>query len=141
MKGKHLPRFLPWIIAGCSYALIAVLISTKLINPYWQQIIQFALIMMISALGLNLIYGYTGQFSLGQAAFYGIGAYTSALITKSFPHGGIPIFILSMFVAVAVVAVVALLIGPSCVSSPTTSASPRWPSALSSRFCSIMPTP
>ncbi len=102
---------MPWLAVGFAYALITLLMYTKMINPYWQQIIQFALIMMISALGLNLIYGYTGQFSLGQAAFYGIGAYTSALITKSFPQGGIPVFIVSMLAAVAVVAVVAFLIG------------------------------
>jgi branched-chain amino acid transport system permease protein len=104
-------RLAPWAIAVLAYVVIAVLISARVINPYWQQIIQFALIMSISALGLNLIYGYTGQFSLGQAAFYGIGAYTSAFITKSFPHGGIPIFVASMFAAVGLVAVVAFLIG------------------------------
>jgi branched-chain amino acid transport system permease protein len=38
--------------------------------------------MTISALGLNLIYGFTGQFSLGHAAFFGIGAYTSAFVIK-----------------------------------------------------------
>jgi branched-chain amino acid transport system permease protein len=38
--------------------------------------------MAISALGLNLIYGFTGLFSLGHAAFYGVGAYTAALLTK-----------------------------------------------------------
>jgi branched-chain amino acid transport system permease protein len=111
--GRHpvLGRIMPWAVAVLAYAVMAALISLKVINPYWQQIIQFALIMAVSALGLNLIYGYTGQFSLGHAAFYGIGAYTSALITKSFPQGGLPMFVLSLFAAVAVVAVVALLIG------------------------------
>ena len=104
-------RIVPWAAALLAFVVITVLISSRAINPYWQQILQFALIMAISALGLNLIYGYTGQFSLGHAAFYGIGAYTSALITKSFPHGGIPIFMLSMLAAVAVVAAVAVLIG------------------------------
>lgn len=110
-QASALGRVAPWAITVLAYAVITVLISTRMINPYWQQIIQFALIMAISGLGLNLIYGYTGQFSLGHAAFYGIGAYTSALITKSFPHGGIPMFVLSMLVAVAVVAAVAFLIG------------------------------
>ena len=40
--------------------------------------------MIIASLGLNVIYGYTGQFSLGHAAFYGIGAYASALLTHVF---------------------------------------------------------
>jgi branched-chain amino acid transport system permease protein len=76
-----------WIFVAVGYGVIQTLMSLHILNPYWQQIIQFAGIMTISALGLNLIYGYTGQFSLGHAAFYGIGAYTSALITKSLPHG------------------------------------------------------
>nr|MBC7243763.1 branched-chain amino acid ABC transporter permease [Chloroflexota bacterium] len=41
----------------------------------------FPCIMAIICLGLNLIYGFNGQFSLGQWGFYGIGAYTAALIT------------------------------------------------------------
>jgi len=104
-------KLLPWIIIVCVFIVLQMLISTKIINPYWLQIIQFACIMAISALGLNLIYGYTGQFSLGHAAFYGIGAYTSALITKSYPQGGILIFLLAMLIAVLVAALIAFLIG------------------------------
>ena len=37
-------------------------------------------IFTILALSLNLLLGYTGQLSLGHAAFFGIGAYTSALL-------------------------------------------------------------
>lgn len=84
---------------------------TGLLNPYWQQILGFAGIMVISALGLNIIYGYTGQFSLGHAAFYGIGAYTSALVTKTLPHTGVFGFLLSCVIAIIVVAVTAFLIG------------------------------
>ncbi len=54
------------------------------LNPYWIQIFEFACIFAVSALGLNVIYGYTGLFSLGHAAFYGIGAYTAALLMKSY---------------------------------------------------------
>ena len=38
-------------------------------------------IFMMLAMGLNIITGYTGQVSLGHAAFFGIGAYTSALLS------------------------------------------------------------
>ena len=45
-------------------------------------------ISVILALSLNIITGYCGQISLGHAAFYGIGAYTSALLTQSgWPFG------------------------------------------------------
>lgn len=105
----------PWMFnAGIilfAFAALQSLFSTNVINPYWQQIVQFAGIMVISALGLNLIYGYTGQFSLGHAAFYGLGAYASALVTRSLPHAGVLGFVLSFGAAVAVVALVAFLIG------------------------------
>jgi branched-chain amino acid transport system permease protein len=104
-------KFLPVFLFVITYLVIEGLIQLRLLNPYWQQIIQFAAIIAISALGLNLIYGYTGQFSLGHAAFYGIGAYTSALITKSFPHGGLAVFFVSVVAAVVAVAIVAFLIG------------------------------
>jgi len=104
-------KILPILLFILAYLLIQSLILLRVLNPYWQQIIQFAGLMAISALGLNLIYGYTGQFSLGHAAFYGIGAYTSALVTKSYPHGGLPVFIASLIAAVIVVAIVAFLIG------------------------------
>jgi len=93
------------------YLVILGLIRSNIVNPYWQQVIQFAGIMTISALGLNLIYGYTGQFSLGHAAFYGIGAYTSAFITVSFSRAGLPIFAASLIAAIVIVGVVAFLIG------------------------------
>lgn len=98
------------VIAGI-YVVLTALMALHIINPYWQQILQYAGIMMVSALGLNLIYGYTGQFSLGHAAFYGIGAYTSALVTSKVPTGGVPIFLLSFSAAIVVVALTAFLIG------------------------------
>lgn len=104
-------RLIPVISVLSGYVILQILISTGILNPYWQQIIGFAGIMTISALGLNIIYGYTGQFSLGHAAFYGLGAYTAALITKSFPHAGIFGFVLSFFCAGIIVALVAFLIG------------------------------
>ncbi len=52
-----------------------------LANPYYLHILIMAGIFAILALSLNLLLGYTGQLSLGHAAFFGIGAYTSALLT------------------------------------------------------------
>jgi branched-chain amino acid transport system permease protein len=54
------------------------------INPYYYQIIIYAGINIILASSLNLINGYTGQFSLGHAGFMAIGAYLSAAISTYF---------------------------------------------------------
>jgi branched-chain amino acid transport system permease protein len=98
-----------WLCLAAIYALVLVTGLTGALNPYWMQIIQFAGIMTISALGLNVIYGYTGQFSLGHAAFYGIGAYTAALITKSL--GAAWSFIPALIVGAIAAGVIAFLIG------------------------------
>ena len=56
----------------------------EVLNPYWIQIFEHACIVAVSALGLNIIYGFTGLFSLGHAAFYGVGAYTAAFLMKTY---------------------------------------------------------
>ena len=50
-------------------------------NPYQLHTLIMAGIFAVLALSLNLLLGYTGQLSLGHAAFFGIGAYASALLT------------------------------------------------------------
>lgn len=50
-------------------------------NNYVLGLLAFVAINTIIAVGLNLVMGYAGQVSLGHAAFFGIGAYTSAILT------------------------------------------------------------
>lgn len=50
-------------------------------NPYHLHTLIMAGIFAVLALSLNLLLGYTGQLSLGHAAFFGIGAYASALLS------------------------------------------------------------
>jgi branched-chain amino acid transport system permease protein len=90
---------------------ISLLIAMGLVNPYWVQILQLACVVAISAQGLNIIYGYTGLFSLGHAAFYGIGAYTAAYLMKT--HGGDSqaAFFLALLAGGGAAAAVAFLIG------------------------------
>ena len=63
------------------FAVIQVLMSLGILNSFWNTILRLAGVMAIVSLGLNLIYGFNGQFSLGQFGFYAIGAYTAADIT------------------------------------------------------------
>lgn len=55
------------------------------INAYIQILILQIMMYSIAAMGLNLVNGYTGQFSLGHAGFMAIGAYTSAYLSQIFP--------------------------------------------------------
>lgn len=53
-------------------------------DPYVLSVVGSAGIFIIAAISLNLLLGYTGQLSLGHVAFFGIGAYTSALLSLGF---------------------------------------------------------
>jgi branched-chain amino acid transport system permease protein len=53
-------------------------------TPYWRGILVVCAMNVMLALSLNLILGYTGQLNLGQSAFFGIGAYVSTILVKSY---------------------------------------------------------
>ncbi|MCU9534284.1 branched-chain amino acid ABC transporter permease [Streptococcus sp. CSL10205-OR2] len=107
---KNLKVNLLWaLLVIVFFALIAILSSTGLLGIYYLQILMGIGISMIMALGTNLVLGFSGQFSLGQAGFMAIGAYATAILTKSMPtYAG---FYISMLVGVLIAAVVALIIG------------------------------
>jgi len=62
-------------------AVLALTAPFWIVNPYYLHVLIMAGIFAVLALSLNLLLGYTGQLSLGHAAFFGIGAYASALAT------------------------------------------------------------
>jgi branched-chain amino acid transport system permease protein len=99
------------LVAAAVFVAVEALILVGAVNPYWQQIMCLAGIMTISGLGLNLIYGYTGQFSLGHAAFYGIGAYTAALLTRSIGSHNPAMLLVGLIAGGALAGLIALLIG------------------------------
>ena len=77
MKNKAILWYLPAVV-------ILLLLPIVVPNNYWVQIINMAGIWAILTMGFNVLAGYAGQISLGQAAFYAIGAYTSALLNTRF---------------------------------------------------------
>lgn len=68
-----------WIMLALVAALLVLPAVVR--SDYVLRILDMVLLWSILALGQNVITGYCGQLSLGHAAFYGIGAYTSALLT------------------------------------------------------------
>jgi branched-chain amino acid transport system permease protein len=60
--------------------VIAIIIPQVVTNKYYMNILIMSGIWSIVALSLNLILGYTGQVNLAHGAFFGIGAYASALM-------------------------------------------------------------
>jgi branched-chain amino acid transport system permease protein len=90
-------------------ALVAIAaLAVPLINQdgYIIQLLNIAILNAIVVLGLNFATGWTGQINFGQAAFYGLGAYATAIATKS----GLP-WIVTPVLSVAVVLAASLILG------------------------------
>ena len=74
---------------------------------YWIGVATLTGIYMIAILGLSILTGFTGLFSMGHAGFMAIGAYTSALLTKTF---GLPV-LAGVFMGMLAALAIGLLIG------------------------------
>jgi branched-chain amino acid transport system permease protein len=102
-----------WLAALAIFAVVQVGISLELINDFWKTIVLSGCAMVILTLGLNLIYGFNGQFSLGQYAFYAIGAYASADITFRWNRGdasGLVVALSALLIAGGLMLLVAWLV-------------------------------
>ncbi len=69
-----------FLLAAVAASLLLSL-GSRYINPYYLDILLGIGINIILAVSLNLINGYTGQFSLGHAGFMAVGAYSAASVT------------------------------------------------------------
>ena len=79
MEKKKLTKY----IVSMILAIIAIVILNIVLDNYKVRILNLCFIYIILGLSLNLIYGFTGLFSLGHAGFMAIGAYTVAILTMS----------------------------------------------------------
>lgn len=100
---------LAWLaLIVVTYIIIKVLIVVGVLNPYYQITFMMVVINIILALGLNLIIGFTGQFSLGHAGFMAIGAYCTGIVLVNNPG---PVgFAIGLAIGLLMCMVVALLI-------------------------------
>lgn len=89
-----------WGVVILIFIVGQLLISSGALNDFWKTIILIGGVMAIVSLGLNLIYGFNGQFSLGQWGFYALGAYAAADITYRWYqlHSASGLVVLSMVV-------------------------------------------
>src|SRR5213593_1495531 len=70
-----------WLLGIVATLVVANMALTGRLNPYYLQVVLFCGISIILAVSLNLINGFTGQFSIGHAGFMAIGAYTAAMFS------------------------------------------------------------
>ena len=92
-----------WLLAAFFVALLAF---PSVATSYWLDVATRVGIATIAALGLNLLTGFTGQISLGNAAFLSVGAYTTAWLSNK----GVP-FIAVMYLSGLVSALVGMVFG------------------------------
>ncbi len=101
-----------WLTAGLllvGLILLPFLVEASL-GKSWLRIIDFALLYIMLALGLNIVVGYAGLLDLGYVAFYAVGAYCWALLAS--PHFGLNLpFWVILPVGAAVAALFGVLLG------------------------------
>jgi branched-chain amino acid transport system permease protein len=71
----HLRSLLPAVVFTIAYAAVSIGVT----NSYYQLVLTLVPVWAVFGLSWNLLSGYTGLISFGHAAFFGIGAYTTAL--------------------------------------------------------------
>jgi len=80
------------------FALMIFTVPVFLRNNYHLMVLNVAALNIIVVIGLNLLMGYAGQISLGHAAFFGLGAYLSAIFTTTFGFHIWPTMIMAMVI-------------------------------------------
>ncbi len=98
----RIPAFLPLAFIAAGALAVPLYAGTG----YDLQVLNIAIMNAIVVLGLNFVTGWTGQVNFGQAAFYGIGAYATALASKA----GIP-WLFTPLLSIAAVIVASLILG------------------------------
>ena len=79
----------PWlgaVLIGVALALAPIVVGASLGNA-WVRVLDFAVLYILLALGLNIVVGFAGLLDLGYIAFYAVGAYLYALLAS--PHFGL----------------------------------------------------
>ena len=107
--------------------LLLLLAVPPFLKNYGIYLFSYWLVFVIATMGLNLTIGYAGQKSLGHAAFFGIGAYTVAILMKagfSFWFG-LPMAMLGCFVIGLALGAPALRVQTIYLAFATLASTPR----------------
>ena len=94
--------------ATALFIIVVVLVPLVTDSRYYITIGNFIGIYAIVAIGLALLIGYAGQVSMAQAAFFGIGGYTSAILTTQFSFNPWLALVLGALLAVGVAGIIGI---------------------------------
>lgn len=109
MKVFNKRNIITFVLILLFYAAVQALISTGIINSFYEITLATICINIILAVSLNLVTGFTGQFSLGHAGFMSIGAYVGAIINMNM--NSTSGFVIGIFAGAVAAAIVGILIG------------------------------
>ncbi|MCI0407205.1 MAG: branched-chain amino acid ABC transporter permease [Acidobacteria bacterium] len=98
-----------WLWVGI--VVLGLVLYPQLVSRYYIVLSTEVVILALLATSYNLIFGYAGMVSFGHAAFFGLGAYAMAILTKSY---GSPM-LLGLLAAPVIAAVFAFVIGWFCM--------------------------
>lgn len=101
---KTLRNYLPWVV------YFVFFIGIVIVNPgeHYVHLAARVIIYGLYAVAFNILFGYTGLVSFGQALFYGIGAYVTGMLAKS---AGPEFFILYILLGAVVASGVSVFVG------------------------------
>jgi branched-chain amino acid transport system permease protein len=91
--------------------LLVLLLLPFVVERYYQYLLTQIFIASLMAISFNLLLGYTGLLSFGQAAFFGVGAYSVGLLLTKTAIGTLPALVLAILIS----AVAAAVIGFFCI--------------------------
>jgi len=113
METNRMEKKDSWMKRGWWLGLLVIFFfaAPAILTEFYLTIMCEALVMGMLALSFNLLFGYMGQLSFGQAAFYGLGGYTVAMLLTKVQFN----FWLSLVAGVLVAALFGLVVGYFCV--------------------------
>ena len=109
LKAHPAAKWVGMLLIGAALLLLPFAVG-HVGGPAWVRVLDFALLYVMLALGLNIVVGFAGLLDLGYIAFYAVGAYTYALLAS--PHFGIHLPLWALLpIAAGVAAIFGVLLG------------------------------
>lgn len=111
---KHKSRTLSYLIVLVLYLFIEILLKTGNVSNLMQNLLVPICCYIVAAVALNLVVGFSGNLSLGQAGFMSVGAFTAAIASaylSSFINNGVIVLILSTIIAGIFAGIFGLIVG------------------------------
>lgn len=111
---KHRSRTLSYLIVLVLYIIIEVLLLTNNVSYLMKNLLVPTCCYIVAALALNLVVGFSGNLSLGQAGFMSVGAFTATIACaffETFIDNGIIVLILSTIAAGIFAGIFGLIVG------------------------------